>query len=250
MRKIVKNPLIILAVGLIIVAASSVGATRAAITYSNEAQEMDFSTARLSVDIQEKQGDAYVSVSGKNGLTFPGIAEEMKTNDEDKSNDKPFTIGKKYPEEVQVVNNSTGDYQEYVRVMVRRSWTDASGTTKDTFLDPELISLGVVEGDWLEDTKEATAEGKAYYLKKPLGQGETAQFLKSITIDNEIVSYVKTVDGKEAGTVINEYKYDDKRFFVELRVDAVQQHNAKDAILGAWGVNVTLDGSGNITAIN
>jgi hypothetical protein len=33
-------------------------------------------------------------------------------------------------------------------------------------------------------------------------------------------------------------------------VDAVQTHNAKDAILGAWGVHVEVDDNGVITSMN
>lgn len=235
----VKNPLIILAAGLIVVAASGTGATRAAITYSNKAEMVDFSTSKLAVDIQEKQGDKYVSVA-EGSLSFPVISEDMKSS--------KFKVGKTYAEEVQVENVSGGNYKEYVRVMVRRSWTDANGD-KDLVLDPSLIKLGVADG-WLEDASEATVEGQVFYLKKPLEKGETAQFLETITINNEIMTYVKTVDGDVAGTVVNEYKYDNKSFFVELRVDAVQEHNAKDAILGAWGADVTLNEAGEITSIN
>ncbi len=237
------------------VAASSAGATRAAITYSNNAEQVDFSTSKLSVDIQELQDGKYVSVSDGN-LTFPGIAEEMNTNDDDKTNDIPFKVGKQYPEAVQVVNTSTGKYSEYVRVMVRRSWTESDGETKDLVLDPSLIQLGVNTLEWIEDESDATTEGQAFYCKKPLGAGESSAFLKTITIDNKIVNFVKTVDAKDengntiTGTVVNEYKYDNKRFFVELRVDAVQAHNASEAILGAWGVEVSFDGAGNITSIN
>ena len=254
MKKIVKNPLIILAAGVIVVAASGVGATTAASrAYSDSTQYVDFETKQLLVDILENQGTSdkadYVSVK-EASLSFPGIAAEMQTNDSDANNDKPFKIGKAYPEDVIVKNTSTGNYDEYVRVMVRRSWTGADGQ-KDLLLDPSLIKLGVNESEWIEDKAEVTTEGQAFYLKKPLSPGETAQFLKTITIDNKVVTYVKTVDSdKEEGVVVNEYKYNNKKFFVELRVDAVQQHNATEAILGAWGVNATLDADGNITAIN
>ncbi len=247
MNKFVKNPLIILAAGVIVVAASGAGATRAALTYSSEAEKVDFSTSVLSVDIQEKQGDSFKSVKEAN-LSFENIAEAMKTNDSDPSNNIPFVIGKKYAEEVQVVNDSAGNYEEYVRVVVRKSWTDTEGN-KDVFLDPQLIKLEVADG-WLSDSRASTQEEEIYYLNKPLNKGEAVDFLNSITIDNKVLSYVKTVDGDVAGTVINEYKYDNKQFFVELRVDAVQTHNAKEAILGAWGVNVNLGSNGEITSVN
>ena len=42
MKKYVKNPLMLLATGLVIVGASGAGATRAAMTYSTEAEQVDF----------------------------------------------------------------------------------------------------------------------------------------------------------------------------------------------------------------
>lgn len=269
MKKIVKNPLVLLAVGVLVVAGSSVGATRAAITYSSRAEQVDFSTSELSVEIQELQGSEYVAV-GKSekevnnaagtvadSLTFPAIAADMMTNDDDKSNDRPFTVGKKYDENVRVVNTSAGGYDEYVRVFVRTSWKDANG--KNTILDPKLINLEYADG-WYTDTTENTdaeahGEGYAMYLAKPLAYGESADLIKSITIDNEVLTYVKTVggtekDGKISGVVTDEYQYNGKTFYVEIRVDAVQTHNAEDAILGAWGVHANVNESGVITSIN
>ena len=147
---------------------------------------------------------------------------------------------------MQVVND--GSYDEYVRVKVRRSWTDADGS-KNTVLDPELIELGISSG-WVEDTTDNTAEGDVYYYTSPLAIGGLAQFIETITINNEVLTYVKTVDGDETGTVVNEYKYDGKSFYVEIDVDAVQAHNASDAILGAWGIDATVDDAGTITSIN
>lgn len=37
------------------------------------------------------------------------------------------------------------------------------------------------------------------------------------------------------------YDYDGKQFRVEVEVDAVQDHNAEEAILSAWGRNVTVE---------
>ncbi|WP_294238450.1 hypothetical protein [Pseudobutyrivibrio sp.] len=247
MKKIVKNPLVILAVGMLVVAASSVGATRAAITYSSQSEQVDFSTAKLQVELQEKQGDDYVAVNSADSLTFPSIAEAMKTNDSDKSNDIPFTVGKKYDENVRVVNTSEGGYDEYVRVYVYKYWQD--GKNKDTFLDPELINLEVADG-WYEDKTEETLERKVYYLAKPLAYNESHDLIKSVTIGNEVLTYVKTVDGDKTGVVVDEYKYNGKTFYVEIMVDAVQTHNAEDAILGAWGVHVEVDDNGVITSMN
>ena len=148
---------------------------------------------------------------------------------------------------MRVVNTSEGGYDEYVRVYVYKYWQD--GKNKDTFLDPELINLEVADG-WYEDKTEETLERKVYYLAKPLAYNESHDLIKSVTIGNEVLTYVKTVDGDKTGVVVDEYKYNGKTFYVEIMVDAVQTHNAKDAILGAWGVHVEVDDNGVITSIN
>ena len=44
-----------------------------------------------------------------------------------------------------------------------------------------------------------------------------------------------------------EYKYDGYQSVVEVEGDAVQTHNAKDAIKSAWGVNVNVGSNGNLS---
>ena len=43
-------------------------------------------------------------------------------------------------------------------------------------------------------------------------------------------------------TITTTYVYDGYKFKVEAEVDAVQTHNAQDAIKSAWGVDVNLNG--------
>ena len=42
-------------------------------------------------------------------------------------------------------------------------------------------------------------------------------------------------------TITYSYKYDGYTFHVDAEVDAVQTHNAKDAIKSAWGVDVSVN---------
>ena len=46
-----------------------------------------------------------------------------------------------------------------------------------------------------------------------------------------------------------EYEYDNYKFIVDVEVDAVQTHNAKDAIKSAWGVDATIE-NGKIVSLN
>ncbi len=238
MKKIIKRPLVILALGILIVGASTVTATRAAIVYQTEAEKVNFSTAVFSVDLQENVDGKYVSLDDKTGLQFPEIKK-----------DGSLKIGKKYTEDVKVVNNSNPDtgYSEYVRVVVRKSWV--RNDKKQTILDLELINIETASG-WIENKAESTDEMSVYYRTTPLACGEEAPFITSVTINSDITKYVTNV-GTET-EIKNEYKYDGESANIELQADAVQTHNAADAMYAAWGVRAEftdLD-DGNITSIS
>ena len=240
MKKVFKNPVIVLAAGLIFVAGSGVGATRAAIAYSNSAESVSFETDHLYVDIQEKQDGKFVSVTA---LGLNDVKNQI-------NKDNPLQVEHEYDEDVQIQNTSTGDYDEYVRVLVRKSWVDSNGE-KDTRLDPSLIELNTTD-TWMKLDSESTTEGEVFYCTKPLAKDETVQFLDSIEFSRDILNEVttETVSSGDYTVVKNIYGYDGKTFEIEIRVDAVQAHNAEKSILGAWGVHATVDSNGNITNIN
>ena len=241
MKKLYKNPLIILALGLIIIISASAGAARAAIVYQSAAERVNFSTATISVEVQEKTDEGYVAV--ENELNFSEVAKDEK-----------FKVGKKYNENVRIVNNSNQEtgYSEYVRVVVRKNWYKDG---KSTNLDPDLIKLEIADG-WYLNPDETTKEQAVYYMTTPLGCGNAAEFLVSVQVDNKLTSYVETKPYEEngveiEGTIVNEYLYDGQAFQIEIQADAVQTHNSEDAIYAAWGIKATCDGQddGNILTI-
>ncbi len=250
MKRIIKNPLTILVLGLIIVAGSSVGATRAAMSYSDAVEEVSFETEELNVDLQEERNGGYVSVamsrSDSNQQNMVGKLE-LKALYEQITEKKPLEVNHNYEEHVQIEN--TGAYDEYVRVLVRKSWIKNDGS-KDTRLDPSVITLKTTD-DWFIDKNESTTEGTVYYCRKPVTVGEEVQFLDAISFEREILDGVTKTDVSDDGTIVkNVYGYDGKTFEIEIRVDAVQTHSGAEAILGAWGVEATFDSNGNITSID
>ena len=52
-------------------------------------------------------------------------------------------------------------------------------------------------------------------------------------------------DGNKTITTV--YEYDGYRFNLEAEVDAVQTHNARDAIKSAWGVEVNVADNGTLS---
>ena len=73
-------------------------------------------------------------------------------------------------------------------------------------------------------------------------------FADKLAIDKEVakkVTTTETVNGNYK-TITMTYDYDGVEFVLEIDVDAVQTHNADDAIRSAWGVDVTVDADGNL----
>lgn len=256
MKKIVKNPLIVLAVGILIVLGSSVGATRAAFMYKSEAEEVDFHTTNVRVALLEGTDDSKESgdmkdVTDDGVLSFPGIpSDDVK-------------IGNKYKELVSIKNTST-QYDEYVRVTVRKYWVtenDNGEIVKNPSLDPALIKLDIVNNNqtkWFVDVADSTAEEEVYYLTSPVASGQVVPLIRGITISNKVVTAVETKAASDdegntiSGTIEDYYIYDGGSFYVDVKVDAVQTHNSESAIKGAWGIEAKCDAKddGTIISIN
>ena len=139
-----------------------------------------------------------------------------------------------------------GSAPEYVRVIIRKYWTDDEG--KATSLSPALIKLKVSD-KWAINEKESTKEMSVYYLKTQLGTKEetkTATLVESVRIDDSVLDDV-TITSEEQGNAkiyTYTYKYDGYSFNIEAEAQSVQTHNANDAIKSIWGVdNVTVSGN-------
>lgn len=146
-----------------------------------------------------------------------------------------FAIGKTYDEVLAVQNTgdaNKGGIDEYVRVTVRRYWTDAQGNEikKDTGLKPEYIDLHFMESNgWTIDTDASTAERTVLYYSDILAPGESsAPFADKLSISSEALTAV-SAEGA--------FAYENATFHIEAVVDAVQTHNASDAKSSAWGTS-------------
>ena len=148
--------------------------------------------------------------------------------------------GEKYDSKVSVKN--TGAANEYVRVVVRKYWTDNNG--KNTTVDPSLIELtpAAPEGySW--KAVEKTPEETIYYLNNQIPHDAAAvDLFEGIRINEKVVTNGRIVYDeaqKEGGTttVNYRYEYDGLKFNVEAEVQAVQTHNAAQAIKSIWGID-------------
>lgn len=90
-----------------------------------------------------------------------------------------------------------------------------------------------------------------FYYTRPLPSGQSTPLLcDSLKIDPAVMKEVleETVsDGEGRQVITTSYAYDGYRFCLEAEVDAVQTHNAEDAVKSAWGVDVTVAEDGSLS---
>ena len=140
------------------------------------------------------------------------------------------------------VRNS-GTINQYVRVSVYRYWLDENGK-KMQELTPDLIDLEFcTDNGWMIDEESSTDERTILYYNKVLETGATSpSFAERLKIDQSVMNKVTqtTVKTDKGTKTITTFDYDGAQFCVEAVVDAVQEHNAADAIWSAWGRRVTV----------
>lgn len=223
----------------------SVESTRAALTYYSETYASRVQMYDIGVSLNENGERVswrdYDSAADGTWNENTGVLLAHMLDD-----GEPLKIGKTYQEHLNVSNSGT--INQYVRVTIYKYWTDADGRKMQS-LSPELIDLHLVNlgTDWILDEEASTPERTVLYYNKLLyaegeGVSETPLFADALTIDDVIATKVhqKVERDGEYTTITTSYDYDGVRFNIEAKVDAVQEHNAEDAILSAWGKNVTV----------
>ena len=161
--------------------------------------------------------------------------------------------GRHYTEEITAKNGQ--DIPIYLRITVRKYWVfsdEGAAGDKAPKLSPDLIHLTYGDKDyntakWVKNEKESTRETSVYYYRTELAAGATAdQLFDSLMIDPSILDkYEEEVTTKPdpdnpGGTVTIKtyvYRYDGAAFVIKADVQAVQTHNATDAIKSQWGVD-------------
>lgn len=233
-KSIFMKPTILLGIAAVLLLGSGVGSARAALTYYSDqySASMDMSTIGVSLKENGKvvssktyddQGDATISGEGK-------LLQNLLKDDE------KFILGKIYDEKLAVENS--GNIDTFVRVVLTKSWQDKEGKNVD--LSPALIELGFNQDGWVINEAQSTDERVVlYYTKVVESKKTTPDFMKTIRISNQLSTmYTKVEDEK---TIKYQYTYNGYTFTLDAEVDAVQTHNAKDAIKSAWGIDVNVN---------
>lgn len=162
----------------------------------------------------------------------------------------PAKIGKEYKEELAVKNS--GGIEEYVRVTVYIYWIDEDGN-KDSSLDPKKIEIDFSQNpDWIIDEDATTTQRTVLFYRQVLGEGDTTPtFINTIKLNDTIKETIQFSEQAAEGntTIITHSKntFEGKTATLEVNVDAVQNHNAQDAIETAWGRKVSIDSNGTLS---
>ncbi len=236
-RKFLSKPAVtavLFALALLLLGSSTVGGARAALNIQSEYYNSEVEVYDIGIALIEKNANGnYVAVAGKNALMGENtpIAKMIQT-------DKKLLPGKTYPEVLAVRN--VAEINEYVRVSVFKYWLDENGN-KFPEMNSDWIELGFVTGNgWSIDTSSSTEERTVLYYANPIAPGEeTTEFLDSITINDVILTKVSQSTSVENGVTVirTSFIYNGKQFCLEVIADSVQDHNADQAKLSAWGVN-------------
>lgn len=246
-----KQGILFVAAGILLTM-STVGSTSAALTYYSENYTAQMETYDIGVTLVETSAQGTKDISSRD---YTGGNDEWKQTEgvllEDmlKESDGKLVLGKNYTEALSVKNS--GNIDEYVRVRIYRSWTKEDGT-KETTLAPDLIVLNMTGNGWLIDEAATTKERMVFYWPRILREGETTPALfDALKIDTSVASKVtkNTVTEGNRTTVTTTFNYDDVRFNLEAEVDAVQTHNAEDAIKSAWGIEVNIAKDGTLSLV-
>lgn len=253
-----KGTLAMAGVAAALLLASGVGGTRAALTYFSDTYKAQMEVQNIGVTLVETDGKGnskdvdyrnYDYTKDNNNWIKPTEDGKLLTTMLSAAGDKNVVIGKKY-DEILTARNS-GQIDEYVRVIVTKYWVDEDGN-KDVTVSPNLIDLNITDSNgWVVDTSAGSTERTVLYYTKILPVGETTPaFTDTLAISSSVTNKVtKESVTQEDGYIVTTttYEYDGKQFVIEAEVDAVQTHNAADAIKSAWGVDVNVAADGSFT---
>ncbi len=245
-----KGTIVLTSVAVALLLVSGIGSTQAALTYFSENYTAQVEMKDIGVTLVETSAQSTKDISSRD---YTGSDDAWDTTqgalltDMLEESDNQLQLGRAYKEELSVKN--TGTINEYVRVRIYKSWTDKDGN-KETTLSPSLIILHMTNNGWIIDEDASTEERTVLYWPNILAVGETTSALSdTLTIDSSIGNKVTKTTTVEDGVTktTTKFNYDGVKFNLKAEVDAVQTHNAKDAIKSAWGVDVNVADDGTIS---
>ena len=238
-------PVLLLGGSISLFLLSAVGSARAALTYYSENYAMEVTVSSIGVTLEENEKTVSYRNYLENDWSDSGSGQLLQHLTEEGAG--KLEPGRQYPERLQVTNS--GAIDSYVRVILYKSWQDEAGN-KITTLSPDLIELEFTQDSgWVVDEKASTEERTVLYYTRPLLSGERAPALcQSLCVAPEIFRRIRQeTRTTEEGEIIHfSRQYEGCWMNLEAEVDAVQTHNAEEAIRSAWGVDVEIEEDGTL----
>lgn len=232
-------PLLLLAALLLIF--SAVTGIYAMLTHYSDVYTAQIETGSLDVALLEN-GNLVAGRVDRDRRHYQRSTGHRLMADLPGQSDGIIQLGRAYPEALSVQNSGT--INAYVRVRITRYWISPEGEKAPT-LSPELIQIHILTDQWLMDASASTPEQTVLYYPEILLPGETTPaFTDTVTLSREIAALVQEeTDTDGTTTVIRTiYAYHGMQFCLEAEVDALQTHNATDAVASVWGNAVTVSG--------
>ena len=252
MKKYVKRNiayLMLAAVAAVMLGFSNINMTRSALKYESELYKGQVIVKNIGITLLENEN--FIARRDNVQTTENGEATnawDRSDNDGDtdadgillgtafSEDDGYLRLGQTYPEELAVYNS--GDIPQYCRMIIRRYWTDAQGKRVD--LDPALIDLELsgnwtVEENWTAEHPETIVLFYPAILQPDEVSAPATTTLKVDGLVAKSATMTTTDNGNGTKTVKTVYDYDGVYFNIEVEADAVQTHNASDAMKSAWG---------------
>ena len=184
-----KLPLILVASSAIMLAASTIGSTKATLTYMSDNYLAQIDIKSIGVTLTENGNDVswrdYKHKDDDWSEATGVLLGDMLEN----AGDEKLILDKKYDERLAVKNS--GSIDEYVRVTVQHYWADKETGDKLANLDPSKIQIGFTNDGWTEDESAKTTERNVFYYNSILKKGQTSpDFTDKISIAGDIATIV------------------------------------------------------------
>ncbi|MDO5445344.1 MAG: hypothetical protein Q4F31_06980 [Eubacteriales bacterium] len=236
-----------LAVALLLL--SSANVTRSAQRYESDLYKAEVEASNIGVTLMENgtaiswRDNALTTANGKEDNTWNIGSGKGKLLNHMASDDQGVEIGVAYPEALAVKNS--GEIPEYCRLVIRRYWTKNGVKLQEK--NPDYIKFEFANTDkWVRDyswsdsndTSEHPETIVLYYTDILPAGATTPPATKTLTVEQMTagkVTETRTETSPGHWLITTVYDYDGLNFVVEAEADAVQTHNAKDAMISAWG---------------
>lgn len=147
-------------------AASTIGSTKATLTYMSDNYLAQIDIKSIGVTLTENGNDVswrdYKHKDDDWSEATGVLLGDMLKN----AGDEKLILDKKYDEKLAVKNS--GSIDEYVRVTVQHYWADKETGDKLSNLDPSNIQIDFTNDGWTEDKSAETTERNVFYYNSIL----------------------------------------------------------------------------------